>query len=199
MSSNVQAQGYRPKSKSLEQVLKTAIKMEAKLIGYDETPCVLTTSCDDLDKHETSESDCDLKVFPVNEKLARSCNFKFKSTRKLLSPEASVQCNSDQTIMSNGSKEDSKATGGSKTESAKSRLHEICAANCWKPPLFECCKETGPSHLKEFTFRVVVEIEETSRVVESYGEAQAKKKDAAEHAAEGALWFLKQEGYLLDN
>lgn len=197
--SSLKAQGYRPKSKSLEQVLKTAIKMEAKLIGYDETPCVLTTSCDDLDKHETSESDCDLKVFPVNEKLARSCNFKFKSMRKLLSPEASVQCNSDQTIMSNGSKEDSKATGGSKTESAKSRLHEICAANCWKPPLFECCKETGPSHLKEFTFRVVVEIEETSRVIESYGEAQAKKKDAAEHAAEGALWFLKQEGYLLDN
>lgn len=50
-----------------------------------------------------------------------------------------------------------------------------------------------------FTFRVLVEIEETSRVIESYGEAQAKKKDAAEHAAEGALWFLKQEGYLLDN
>ncbi|XP_010323151.2 dicer-like protein 4 isoform X1 [Solanum lycopersicum] len=197
--SSLKAQGYRPKSKSLEQVLKAAIKMEAKLIGYDETPCVLTTICDDLDKHETSESDCDLKVFPINEELARSCNFKSKSTRKLLSTEASVQCNSDQTTMSNGSKEDAKATGGSKTESAKSRLHEICAANCWKPPLFECCKETGPSHLKEFTFRVLVEIEETSRVIESYGEAQAKKKDAAEHAAEGALWFLKQEGYLLDN
>lgn len=107
----MQAQGYRPKSKSLEQVLKTAIKMEAKLIGYDETPCVLTDSCDDLDKHETSESDCDLKVFPISEELARNCNFKFKPTRKLLSPEASVQCNSNQTIMSNGSKADSKDTG----------------------------------------------------------------------------------------
>lgn len=48
-----------------------------------------------------------------------------------------------------------------------------------------------------FTFRVVVEIEEMSRVIEAYGEPRLKKKDAAEHAAEGALWFLKKEGYLL--
>ncbi|KAM3337085.1 dicer-like protein 4 isoform X1 [Capsicum galapagoense] len=198
LCSSLKAQGYRPKSKTLEQVLKTAIKKEAKLIGYDETPCVIT-SCDDLEKHETFESDRDLKVFPISEELAKNCNFKFKPTRKLLSPEAAVQCNSDQTVMRNGSKADSKATGGSKNESAKSLLHEICVANCWKPPLFECCKETGPSHLKEFTFRVVVDIEEASRVIESYGEPKAKKKDAAEHAAQGALWFLKQEGYLFDN
>lgn len=197
--SSLKAQGYRPNYKSLEQVLKTAIKMEAKLIGYDETPCVLTASCDDLEKHETSESDCDLKEIPISEELARNCNFKFKPMRKKSSPEAAVQCNSDQTIMRNGSNADSKATGGSKNESAKSLLHEICAANCWKPPLFECCKETGPSHLKEFTFRVVVEIEETSRVIVSYGEPRAKKKDATEHAAEGALWFLKHEGYLSGN
>lgn len=197
LCSSLKAQGYKPKSKSLEQVVKTAIKMEAKLIGYDETPCVLTTSCAYLDKHEASESDCDLKVFPISEELARNCNFKFKPPRKSSFPEASGHSNSDLTIMSNGSKADSKAIGGSKTESAKSRLHEICAANCWKPPLFECCKETGPSHLKEFTFRVVVEIEEMSRVIEAYGEPRLKKKDAAEHAAEGALWFLKKEGYLL--
>ncbi|CAN4113157.1 unnamed protein product [Withania somnifera] len=200
LCSSLKAQGYRPKSKSLEQVLKTAIKMEAKLIGYDETPCVLNAICDDLENHETSQGDCDLKVFPISEELARNCNFKFKKPmRKKLFPEAAVQCNSDQTIMCNGSNADSKATGGSNTESAKSLLHEICVANCWKPPLFECCNETGPSHLKEFTFRVVVEIEETSRVIESCGEPRAKKKDAAEHAAEGALWFLKQEGYLFDN
>ncbi|KAK4369861.1 hypothetical protein RND71_009336 [Anisodus tanguticus] len=197
--SSLKAQGYRPKSKTLEQVLKSATKMEAKLIGYDETSCVLTASCDDLEKHETSESDRDLKVFPISEELARNCNFKFKPMRKLLPPEAAVQSNSEQTIMHNGANADSKATGGSKNELAKSLLHEICAANCWKPPIFECCKETGPSHLKEFTFRVVVEIEETSRVIESYGEPRAKKKDAAEHAAEGALWFLKQEGYLFNN
>lgn len=46
---------------------------------------------------------------------------------------------------------------------------------------------------------MVVEIEETSRVIESCGAPRAKKKDAAEDAAEGALWFLKHEGYMFDN
>ncbi|XP_075077543.1 dicer-like protein 4 isoform X1 [Nicotiana tabacum] len=196
--SSLKAQGYRRKSKSLEQVVKTAKKMEAKLIGYDEIPCVLTARCNDVEKNEASESDRDLKAFPISEQLARNCNFKLKPARKL-APEAAVQCNSEQTIMPNGSNSDSKATGGAINGSAKSILHEVCAANCWKPPRFECCKETGPSHLKEFTFRVVVEIEETSRVIESCGAPRAKKKDAAEDAAEGALWFLKHEGYMFDN
>ncbi|MCD9559832.1 hypothetical protein HAX54_018154 [Datura stramonium] len=125
---SLKAQGYRRKSKSLEQARK-ATKMEAKLIGYNETPCVLA-SCDALEKHETSESDSDLKIFPISEELARNCNFKFKPMRKLLSAEAAVECNSDQTIMRSGSNADSKATGGSKNGSAKSLLHEICAANC---------------------------------------------------------------------
>lgn len=33
-------------------------------------------------------------------------------------------------------------------KTAKSRLMEICATNHWRDPLFECCKEEGPSHLK---------------------------------------------------
>ncbi|XP_044479578.1 ribonuclease 3-like protein 1 isoform X3 [Mangifera indica] len=32
--------------------------------------------------------------------------------------------------------------------SAKSQLHEVCAAKNWKPPLFECFKEEGPDHFK---------------------------------------------------
>lgn len=38
--------------------------------------------------------------------------------------------------------------GTPKHESAKSHLYEICAAKKWKSPLFECCKEEGPSHLR---------------------------------------------------
>ncbi|KAK4604657.1 hypothetical protein RGQ29_012930 [Quercus rubra] len=38
----LKAQGYKPKS-SLEEVLKSSCKMEAKLIGYDETPIDVTT------------------------------------------------------------------------------------------------------------------------------------------------------------
>lgn len=34
----IQELGYKPKSKSLEEVLKSTHKVEAKLIGYDETP-----------------------------------------------------------------------------------------------------------------------------------------------------------------
>lgn len=35
---DVQAKGYTPKSKPLEEVLKSICKMEARLIGFDETP-----------------------------------------------------------------------------------------------------------------------------------------------------------------
>lgn len=34
----MQAQGYRPKNKSLEEILKSSIKQEARLIGYNEPP-----------------------------------------------------------------------------------------------------------------------------------------------------------------
>lgn len=41
-----------------------------------------------------------------------------------------------------------------------------------------------------------MEIEAPEKIVECIGEPQAKKKGAAEHAAEGALWWLECEGYL---
>lgn len=48
-----------------------------------------------------------------------------------------------------------------------------------------------------FTFKVVVEIEEApAMTLECFGSPHSKKKIAAEHAAEGALWFLKREGYM---
>ncbi|CAI9783088.1 unnamed protein product [Fraxinus pennsylvanica] len=92
---------------------------------------------------------------------------------------------------------DSHETGAFHNGSAKSRLYEVCAANRWKPPIFECCKETEPSYRKEFTFKVVMEIDEMAdETVEFYGEPRAKKKDAANSAANGALWYLRNEGFL---
>lgn len=38
--------------------------------------------------------------------------------------------------------------GDQSNKSAKSELFEICAGNCWSPPLFVCCKEEGPCHLR---------------------------------------------------
>ncbi|KAL6973918.1 endoribonuclease Dicer [Sarracenia purpurea var. burkii] len=43
---------------------------------------------------------------------------------------------------------------------------------------------------------VYVDIEEASNVIVAFGAAHSRKKDAAEHAAEGALWYLKNAGYL---
>ncbi|EEF35075.1 ribonuclease 3-like protein 1 [Ricinus communis] len=83
-----------------------------------------------------------------------------------------------------------------KRVSAKSQLHEICVANNWKPPLYECCKEEGPCHQRLFTFKVIVEMIGAEYIVlECYGIPKIKKKTAAEHAAEGALWYLKHLGY----
>ena len=34
-------------------------------------------------------------------------------------------------------------------KTARSFLYELCAANYWKPPEFELCKDEGPSHLRK--------------------------------------------------
>ncbi|CAL5199751.1 unnamed protein product [Lathyrus oleraceus] len=100
---------------------------------------------------------------------------------------------------------------GVKKGYGKSKLYEICAANHWKPPVFECCKEEGPSHCRLFTFKVLIEIETdkasknkekteaSTSIVEVYGAPHQKKKAAADDAAEGALWYLKQTGFVLKN
>lgn len=86
--------------------------------------------------------------------------------------------------------------GISEKRAAKSLLFEICTANHWQPPLFECCEEEGPSHAKKYRFKVTVEMKGAcGTVLECYGNPQTRKKVAAEHAAEGAVWYLKHLGY----
>ncbi|XP_059637815.1 dicer-like protein 4 isoform X2 [Cornus florida] len=159
--SRLKAQGYKLEPKSLEEVLESSCKMEAKLIGYDET--LIDTIASDAAEFNTM-------------KLEES------------SSEATAVC------CSSGSQH----AGGSQKGSAESHLYKICNDNCWKPPVFECHEEMGPNHLNEFTSKVVVEIEKSSDVIlECYGEPRAKKEDAREHAAEGAVWYLKHEGTCL--
>ncbi|XP_010417680.1 PREDICTED: ribonuclease 3-like protein 1 isoform X1 [Camelina sativa] len=85
-----------------------------------------------------------------------------------------------------------KSKDESKRGSAKSVLHEICASKRWRPPVYECCKVDGPCHMRLFTYKVVVEIRDSSgnTVLECFGDPKRNKKAAAEHAAEGALWYL---------
>ncbi|XP_017423972.1 ribonuclease 3-like protein 1 isoform X2 [Vigna angularis] len=80
---------------------------------------------------------------------------------------------------------------GMKKGTARSNLYEICVANHWKPPIFECCKEEGPSHERMFTFKVIIAIEASRNTLECYGAPHRKKKEAADDAAEGALFYLK--------
>ncbi|XP_010539529.1 PREDICTED: ribonuclease 3-like protein 1 isoform X2 [Tarenaya hassleriana] len=106
--------------------------------------------------------------------------------RKLVpEPEKGLVCNTSHRI------EDEP-----KRESAKSQLHNICSARHWKPPEYECCSDEGPCHMRMFTFKVVIEIKGYSgtTVLECFGDPRPNKKTAAEHAAEGALWYLKQMG-----
>jgi len=53
MGVDVQAQGWKAKSKTLEEVLESTSKMEPKLIGYDETPIDVT----DTNKHIVVNAD----------------------------------------------------------------------------------------------------------------------------------------------
>ncbi|XP_052198876.1 dicer-like protein 4 isoform X2 [Diospyros lotus] len=190
----LKAQGYRTKTKPLEEVLKSSRKMEAKLIGYDEAAIDVTAPdaipLHNLNLHEDSRSLCDAKVHPISEEPKKISPSSIRSTRH---PHHSQDLQSNSTI--GDSSDLDTETGSSCNKSARSLLYEICAENCWKPS-FECCNETGPGHLKEFTFKVSLNIEEASEEIEVFGGPRLRKKDAAEEAAEGALWYLKNSGHL---
>ncbi|XP_027329743.1 dicer-like protein 4 [Abrus precatorius] len=183
--SNLKAQGWKLKSKTLKEVLESTSKTEPKLIGYDETPINVT---------DTSS----VRQIMVN---ADMCN-KFSPEVDICSPcvkpfglqlQSSAEGKLSLTIENHDGGSDSSRTG-----TARSRLYELCAAFCWKPPTFECCKEEGPDHLKIFTCKVTLEMEENPDMIfEFIGEPKSKKKDASESAAEGAFWYLQQEGYML--
>lgn len=51
--------------------------------------------------------------------------------------------------------------------------------------------------MNRFTFKVIVDMKEDGSriVVECMGKPQFNKKNAAESAAEGALWYLMHLGY----
>ncbi|KAH9654546.1 Dicer-like protein 4 [Citrus sinensis] len=181
--SKLKAAGYVPKTKSLESILKSSPKSEARLIGYDETPINVVAADDNV-----------FEKLKISEPQGGNYNSTMYSDSVVASSSPSI---TPLNIRSSFPSKDVRVQpSGLQNRSARSRLYELCAANCWKPPTFDCCKEEGLSHLKLFTFRVIVEIEAPEKIIECIGEPQAKKKGAAEHAAEGMLWCLEREGYL---
>ncbi|KAF8031365.1 hypothetical protein BT93_D0530 [Corymbia citriodora subsp. variegata] len=200
----LKARGYTPKSKPLEEILKSSCKMEAKLIGYDEAPVDVMSF--DVNRSENismapSNMNCSPKVYAINE-ASRSSSASVIPLWKQPPPPSETASGSDANEFSADTSFDneSQRKGAIPKGSAKSHLYEICAANCWKQPEFECCKEEGPGHLKMFWYKVVVAIEDSpGMVLECFSEPRATKKAAAEHAAEGALWYLRHEGYFHTN
>ncbi|XP_024022600.1 dicer-like protein 4 isoform X1 [Morus notabilis] len=189
VSVQLKAQGFKLKSSSLEEVLKSSSKMEAKLIGYDEKPIDVAPPPDSIG----------FENLALEEPVVTKFVTKVRSTNEPMDvssskPATSKQPQSNSKAIKNDDLDTESQTMG--TATARSRLYEVCGANFWKPPLFECWNE-GPGHLQLFTCKVLVEIEEAQdMILECFSSAHPKKKAAAEHAAEGALWFLKQQGYL---
>nr|DAD45156.1 TPA_asm: hypothetical protein HUJ06_003386 [Nelumbo nucifera] len=182
--SKLKVMGYKPKS-SLEGSLRSTKKQEAKLIGYDETP--IDVIFPDLDPMEVPEASMYSRE-QTSEFVAITSQppLKFETSREHYNENSE-----------NSGTGEPQTSGTEQNATAKSRLYEICTYNYWKSPIFECYKEEGLDHLKQFTFKVVVEIEEAADLIlECFSSPHAKKKAAAEHAAEGALWYLQQQGYL---
>lgn len=184
LSLNVQALGYAPKSKSLDEVLKGSPKNEAKLIGYDETPIDVTVpdiiGFENMKLQESLVNDFNPKTRSSKKTTSSGVScispgsrpFEVKAARGSASgiepkgtpPNCSIvdpSCGIDSPSKGNWflhflwlvsveqlSYLSLNFSGESHSRTARSQLYEICAINCWKPPLFECCKEEGPSHLR---------------------------------------------------
>ncbi|XP_042054720.1 ribonuclease 3-like protein 1 isoform X2 [Salvia splendens] len=103
----------------------------------------------------------------------------------------SQECRNPSPNFSNPTSSTVSVNSNNQSGSAKAYLHLLCTAKHWKQPLFECCNEEGPPHIKLFTFKVSILSEVGFVILESYSHARSTKKAAAEDAAEGALWCLK--------
>ncbi|GAV83950.1 dsrm domain-containing protein/DEAD domain-containing protein/Helicase_C domain-containing protein/Ribonuclease_3 domain-containing protein/PAZ domain-containing protein/dsRNA_bind domain-containing protein [Cephalotus follicularis] len=197
----LKVQGFVLKSKSLEEIVKSTCREEATLIGYDETPIDVAIpdaiGFENLKMQEPFVRNFSQKTHPINE-ATNICLPRIVDVNRQLSLQSETSKGQvSETVADPSGDMSSETTGGSQTKSARSRLYEICAANCWKPPLFECYKDEGPSHLKSYTFKVMLEIEEAPDAsLECFGAPRNTKKAAAEHAAEGSLWYLEHEGYV---
>ncbi|KAF5466830.1 hypothetical protein F2P56_016720 [Juglans regia] len=173
-TSHSQVNSRKPKTRALGKVVKPSAKQGLKLVEYDGRPTKANQAYNIQAQNLMVEEDAFL--------CPRECR-EFTSNG-VMGGRGNIAFQNEST------------DGASKKGLAKSNLFEICAANYWKPPLFECCKEEGPSHAKMFTFKVIVVMEEASTtVLVCFGAPQLKKKTAAEQAAEGALWYLKHIGY----
>ncbi|KAG0494006.1 hypothetical protein HPP92_005000 [Vanilla planifolia] len=195
--------GYRHKKKSLEEILKATPKKQPELIGFNEDTIAI--------KVQMTNFNLSLPAFQSSVAAISSMN---ELEERLSLSECWQATMVDETLDLGKRQQNArllhfsvveKATESNIHESctdiatkksAKSQLLEICTANYWSPPLYECFEDEGACHQKMFTFKVIVRMEGTSTtILESYSESKPRKKAAEQHAAEGALWYLKHHGF----
>ncbi|RLM75497.1 hypothetical protein C2845_PM15G13970 [Panicum miliaceum] len=163
---HVKNYGYKHKSKSLEEILRVATKKESELIGYDEEPIKV-------------EDDISLETKNLQENGEMEGNIFFKIMKHL--PLGAPW--HWQVIWY------TKQQGHSFMNYVLQTIGNLLE--------FELCKDEGPSHLRKFTCKVLVQIMGPSAtLLECFSDPKLRKKAAQEHAAQGALWCLKQLGYL---
>ncbi|XP_038879795.1 dicer-like protein 4 isoform X2 [Benincasa hispida] len=198
----LKAKGFLPEVNSLEEILKSSSRMEPKLIGYDETPFGMVDQVDNgletINGPEFSNADLNPRVHREVDNSHPVHITRISRTPVSSSVAAGEQLKPSMALEGHDSPADLQSSSGwSGKTTARSRLYEICAANHWNRPSFDCMNEEGPSHLKMFTYKVVLEMEEApDTIFEFVGAPHLRKKAAAEHAAEAALWYLKKAGYL---
>ncbi|KAF2934887.1 hypothetical protein DAI22_04g193100 [Oryza sativa Japonica Group] len=197
--------GYKHRNKSLEEILIVARKRESELIGYNEDP--IDVEADISVKMKSPHIHEENIPFQNTEtSFTRSSKFHNQIIAGSGKHDVNNGRNNQPKLATQSGRLPSEATeksnkkvyhGDMVHKTARSFLFELCAANYWKPPEFKLCKEEGPSHLRKFTYKVVVEIKGASAtLLECHSDGKLQKKAAQEHAAQGALWCLKQLGHL---
>uniref|UniRef100_A0A0E0KSN5 Dicer-like protein 4 n=1 Tax=Oryza punctata TaxID=4537 RepID=A0A0E0KSN5_ORYPU len=165
--------GYKHRNKSLEEILNVARKRESELIGYNEDPIDV-------------EADISVKMKSHEEK------------------DADIPFQNTETSFTGSSKFHNQIIAGD----IKSGNHDVNNGRNNQPKLATqsgCLpsETTEKSNKKMYHGRakppseVVVEMKGTSAtLLECHSDAKLQKKAAQEHAAQGALWCLKQLGHL---
>nr|AIE15767.1 Dicer-like protein 4b [Salvia miltiorrhiza] len=128
LDEHLKALGYSSKSKSLKDVLRESRRLEAMLIGYNEVPSI----------PKLVEVQQYGKPLPLDLLLEPSVQ---ENGCGRDSPGIPVYNASDSA--------DLHKTGATSSVNARSCLNNICTAKHWKPPVFDCLKETGPHHSKQ--------------------------------------------------
>ncbi|KAM0933868.1 hypothetical protein DsansV1_C34g0226131 [Dioscorea sansibarensis] len=202
----LKGRGYRHKRKSLGEIVQSTHKKEAQLIGYDEECEVIDPSdleAENLARSNSTETPLELDWQEEQEDNSyhEQSNLSMWASGESSAHTDELQNNSHDPALQRQIQQnieisnDHMETVGKK--SARSKLYEICAAYCWNRPVFVCCKEEGPSHLKMFTCMVTVKADGGNSVcLECFSDPKPQKKAAEEHAAQGALWCLSGLGYL---